>query len=557
MPPADVLDLFDDARPASELLELIVAFLNKRQSRKTSTNVERLLVYYVGHGGFTPAGQEYFLAVRSTKAGLEGSSTIRISDLGHIIKDNARFFCQYLILDCCFSAQAYKTFQTGPGQAAVTKTLDSVPTKGTALLCSSGPREASLAPEGCPHTMFSEAFLKVLRTGDPKFNEFLSLYDVRDLIDRQLRDTYQDERVKPEIHCPNQPEGDLSHLPLFPNPAYELPSKDLRRVIEVDAAALHLPEVDDSALQLRDDITSALRSSLPSVRLAALKELVELCKRTSSRRIAELARGEILRCSEEDDSTQVRENAKDALAHIGTIAHGSAPLIRDADLVQSEDAAKHYRQELAIAAEIQQRLMTVTVPDVPYAKINAVSYACTDIGGDFFDLVYTEGGLSLVVADVSGKGVSAAVVASILQGMLYAQLARDSSLPEMIAAVNRFLCEKVGGQKYATLVIARLQSGGELELINCGAVPPLLVSGDTITKLEDGNLPVGLVPGAEFSACKLQLKAGDRLLLVTDGLTEAEDVNGEFFGDDRLENCCREDSRQSTRRLQYSAATCR
>ena len=70
--------------------------------------------------------------------------------------------------------------------------------------------------------------------------------------------------------------------------------------------------------------------------------------------------------------------------------------------------------------------------------------------------MYTENGLSLIVADVSGKGVSAAVVASILQGMLYSQLARDSSLPEMIAAVNRFLCEKVGGQKYATLVIARL-----------------------------------------------------------------------------------------------------
>ena len=160
-----------------------------------------------------------------------------------------------------------------------------------------------------------------------------------------------------------------------------------------------------------------------------------------------------------------------------------------------------------------------------------------DIGGDFFDLVYTEGGLSLIVADVSGKGVSAAVVASILQGMLYSQLARNSSLPEMIAAVNRFLCDKVGGQKYATLVIARLLGSGEMELINCGHVPPLLVSGDTITRLEEGNLPVGLVAGAEFQATRLQLKPGDRLLLVTDGVTEAEDAEGEFFGMERLENC--------------------
>ena len=221
-----------------------------------------------------------------------------------------------------------------------------------------------------------------------------------------------------------------------------------------------------------------------------------------------------------------------------TIANGAATLVENAALVQAEDAAKRYRQELAIAAEIQQRLMTVTVPEVPFAKVNAVSYACKDIGGDFFDLVYTEKGLSLIVADVSGKGVSAAVVASILQGMLYSQLARDSSLPEMIAAVNRFLCEKVGGQKYATLVVARLLSNGELELINCGHVPPLLVSGDTVPKLEDGNLPVGLVPMAEFQASKIQLKPGERLLLVTDGVTEAEDATGEFFGNERLEGCC-------------------
>ena len=223
-----------------------------------------------------------------------------------------------------------------------------------------------------------------------------------------------------------------------------------------------------------------------------------------------------------------------------TIANGAATLVENAALVQAEDAAKRYRQELAIAAEIQQRLMTVTVPEVPFAKVNAVSYACKDIGGDFFDLVYTDKGLSLIVADVSGKGVSAAVVASILQGMRYSQLARDSPLPEMIAAVNRFLCEKVGGQKYATLVVARLLGTGELELINCGHVPPLLVSGDTVTKLEEGNLPVGLVPMAEFQASRLQLKPGDRLLLVTDGVTEAEDATGEFFGNERLESCCQE-----------------
>ena len=221
-----------------------------------------------------------------------------------------------------------------------------------------------------------------------------------------------------------------------------------------------------------------------------------------------------------------------------TIANGAAALVENAALVEAEEGARRVRQEMAIAAEIQQRLMTVTVPDVPFAKVNAASYACKDIGGDFFDLVHTRKGLSLIVADVSGKGVSAAVVASILQGMLYSHLSEDAELSEMVATVNRFLFEKIGGQKYATLVVARMGPNGELELMNCGHVPPIIISGDTTTKLEDGNLPVGLIPGAQFTSTRHQLKPGDQIVVVTDGVTEAEDAGGEFFGFDRLEQCC-------------------
>ncbi len=221
-----------------------------------------------------------------------------------------------------------------------------------------------------------------------------------------------------------------------------------------------------------------------------------------------------------------------------TIANGAATLVENAALVQAEEAARRVQQEMAIAAEIQQRLMSVTVPEVPFAKVNAVSYPCKDIGGDFFDLVHTEKGLSLVVADVSGKGVSAAVVASTLQGMLYSHLTEDSSLPAMLGTVNRFLFEKIGGQKYATLVIARLSSDGQLELVNCGHVPPIIVSGLTVTRVEHGNLPVGLMPGVKYTAVMHQLKPGDRLVVVTDGVTEAEDSSGEFFGSERLDNCC-------------------
>jgi len=187
-----------------------------------------------------------------------------------------------------------------------------------------------------------------------------------------------------------------------------------------------------------------------------------------------------------------------------TIASGAATLVENAALVEAEEAARRVQQEMAIAAEIQQRLMTVTVPEVSFAKVNAVSYACKDIGGDFFDLVCTDRGLSLIVTDVSGKGVSAAVVASILQGMLYSHLAEDAELSEMIGTVNRFLFEKIGGQKYATMVIARLSSNGEVEIMNCGHVPPIIVSGDSTQVLDDGNLPVGPIEAGR------PLGSGDR-----------------------------------------------
>src|SRR5271165_1438271 len=221
-----------------------------------------------------------------------------------------------------------------------------------------------------------------------------------------------------------------------------------------------------------------------------------------------------------------------------TIANGAAALVENAALVEAEEVARRVQQEMTIAAEIQQRLMTVIIPEVPFAKVNAVSYPCKDIGGDFFDLVCTDRGLPLIVTDVSGKGVSAAVVASILQGMLYSHLAEDAELSEMVGTVNRFLFEKIGGQKYATLVIARISPTGEMELMNCGHVPPIVISGEHVTKLEDGNLPVGLIPVARFTSAKHQLQPGDRIVVVTDGVTEAEDATGEFFGNDRLEKCC-------------------
>ena len=217
------------------------------------------------------------------------------------------------------------------------------------------------------------------------------------------------------------------------------------------------------------------------------------------------------------------------------IATEAASLIENARLVQAEGSARRYQQELAIAASMQQGLMVVTIPEVPFARLAGRNLSCKEIGGDFFDAVNTEDGLTVVLADVSGKGVSAALLASTLQGMIISQLTARMPLPEIVTAVNRFFTQKHLGEKYATVIIARVRPDGELEYVNCGHVPPLVVSSHKVNRPTHGNLPVGLLKDATYESDRVRLKAGDRLVLVTDGVTEAENARGEFYEDWRLE----------------------
>jgi len=217
------------------------------------------------------------------------------------------------------------------------------------------------------------------------------------------------------------------------------------------------------------------------------------------------------------------------------IAREAAALLENARLVQAEEAARRYRQELAIAATIQQRLMAVIIPEVPFAVLRARNISCKEVGGDFFDAVKTEGDLSVVISDVAGKGITAALLANTLQGMIYSHLVAGLPLAEMVTAVNQFLCKKHIGEKYATLVVVRLHPDGRLEYVNCGHVPPLVISKDGVVRPPCSNLPVGLLAEASYEGAEVQLRPGDRLVLVTDGVTEAENANGEFFEDQRLQ----------------------
>lgn len=227
-----------------------------------------------------------------------------------------------------------------------------------------------------------------------------------------------------------------------------------------------------------------------------------------------------------------------AVSHdiLAVIAREAAALVESTHLAQREEENRRYQQELGIAATIQQRLMAVNIPELPFAFLHAKNLPCRDIGGDFYDVISSEEGLTIVLTDVSGKGISAAILASILQGMIYAQVIAHVPLADIVSAANRFLCQKVMGEKYATVVICRLKPTGEFEYVNCGHIPPVLVQDGKCVRLRDTNLPIGLLAESEYASAKVQLKPGERVILVTDGVTEAENETGEMFGEERLEH---------------------
>jgi serine phosphatase RsbU (regulator of sigma subunit) len=219
---------------------------------------------------------------------------------------------------------------------------------------------------------------------------------------------------------------------------------------------------------------------------------------------------------------------------LDTVATEAATLLDNALLADAELEARLAAEELAIAATIHASLMSMELPTVSYAGLQARMVPCLAIGGDFYDAVALDNCLSVVIADVSGKGVPASIVAATLQGIIHAQMLTRQSLAEIATLVNQFLCTRKVG-KYATMVLLRLWPSGLVEYINCGHIPPIVVMGPEKRKLDQNNLIVGLVPGAEYASAQCTLLPGERILLTTDGITEAENCRGEQFGDSSLD----------------------
>ena len=224
-----------------------------------------------------------------------------------------------------------------------------------------------------------------------------------------------------------------------------------------------------------------------------------------------------------------------------TLAIEASTILENARLLEEERAKLRIEDELKIAREIQQGLLPASLPTSGWFRAAGSSIPSTQVGGDYFDVRHISPDLwGAVVADVSGKGVSSALLASLLQGSF---LMAAGDIVTILGRLNDFLLERTRGEKYATIFCSTLDSSGVLKYVNAGHPAPFLVSADgRMRKLHTSGMPVGMIEGAPFQMVEAQLAPGDKIVIYSDGLTEAENADGVFFDTERLRVTLRENA---------------
>ena len=195
--------------------------------------------------------------------------------------------------------------------------------------------------------------------------------------------------------------------------------------------------------------------------------------------------------------------------------------------------------ELAAAHEIQRLMVPEELPPTPGYAIESIYRPAAQVGGDFFQVIPLGGGQTLVVVgDVSGKGLSAAMIVSMLIGMLHAISRMSQDPAQILAELNCRLFERKHGG-FVTCLAVRLDPSGRVVLANAGHLPPWLNGAEVAFA---GSLPLSLVASSAPEQVTLEMRPGDRLTLITDGVVEARDAQGALFGFDRTQALMRQEA---------------
>jgi serine phosphatase RsbU (regulator of sigma subunit) len=219
-----------------------------------------------------------------------------------------------------------------------------------------------------------------------------------------------------------------------------------------------------------------------------------------------------------------------------TLALEASTILENARLLDEERAKQRIEDELKIARTIQEGLLPANLPAAGWFRAAGTSIPSTQVGGDYFDVRQVAGDRwAAVVADVSGKGVSSALLASFLQGAFLMATPDPAAIEDMFRRLNLFLLDRTRGERYATIFYCVMDAQGLLNWANAGHCAPYLLNREgRLQKLHTTGMPVGMIENATVEVTQTELSAGDKIVIYSDGLTEAENAEGQFYDNERL-----------------------
>ena len=211
--------------------------------------------------------------------------------------------------------------------------------------------------------------------------------------------------------------------------------------------------------------------------------------------------------------------------------------IENLRLIETEKEKQRLEKELALASEIQLRLLPESPPNIPGYELIGVSFPCYEVGGDYYDFVERKAGrYAVALGDVSGKGTGAALLMSSLHAAVRAHCTTSASAPEVVSQINQYIYDNTPANRYITFLYSELDPHThQLNYVNAGHNPPMLVrASGAVENLDVGGFPVGIMPFGTYEEATVQLNPGDVLVIYSDGVTESVNENDDEFGEAQL-----------------------
>ena len=323
----------------------------------------------------------------------------------------------------------------------------------------------------------------------------------------------QDEQaIGSDVENTTQVEGEVKPIDIPSNDPFLAYIQQSSGVIDLEELKLDSPTV--SAMK-----AEGVRLALPLVSQGELIGLINLGPRRS----------------EQDYSTE----DKRLLQNLATQA---APALRIAQLAQQQQVEARQRerieQELRVARVIQETLLPKEIPDIAGWELAAHWQPAREVSGDFYDFIQLpDGRMAVIVADVTDKGVPAAMVMATTRSMLRAAAERLIEPGKVLARTNELLHPDIPTKMFVTCLYLLIEPGsGEIVLANAGHNLPYVISGNEVTELRATGMPLGLMPGMQYDELEARLAPGEHLVLSSDGLIEAHNVQGEMYGFNRFKS---------------------